>query len=76
MPVDRTIESATDPEAGNTGSADVDERRLLLDHREGDDAAFAKLVAAYRAPVYGHLCRCGVPEPERDDLFQEIFLRL
>lgn len=75
-PVDRMIEGATEPNAGDTGSAGVDERRLLLDHRQGDDRAFAKLVAAYRAPVYGHLCRCGVPEPERDDLFQEIFLRV
>ncbi len=51
-----------------------DERDLLLRHRSGDGEAFAELVAEYRAPVYGYLVRCGVPENDRDDLFQEIFV--
>lgn len=54
----------------------LDERRLLPRHCAGDNAAFAELVAAYRAPIYGYLVRCGVGEDVRDDLFQEIFLKV
>jgi len=53
-----------------------DERQLLLRHREGDPEAFAALVEEYRAPVYSYLARCGVDAAERDDVFQEIFLRI
>ncbi len=53
-----------------------DERQLLLRHREGDEEAFAGLVAEYRAPVYGYLSRCGVARQDRDDLFQEIFIKI
>jgi len=45
-------------------------------HADGDDSAFPELVALYRAPVYGYLVRCGVPAGARDDLFQEIFIRV
>lgn len=54
----------------------LDERTWLLHHREGDPNAFAELVAAYQARVYSYLARCGVPAPTRDDLFQEIFLKV
>jgi RNA polymerase sigma-70 factor (ECF subfamily) len=50
--------------------------RLLVAHRSGDAQAFAKLVRNYRRPVYGYLVHCGVPEGERDDLFQDIFVRV
>jgi RNA polymerase sigma-70 factor (ECF subfamily) len=53
-----------------------DERDLLLRHLRGEPGAFAELVSAYRAPVYSYLLRCGVAEGERDDLFQEIFIRI
>jgi RNA polymerase sigma-70 factor (ECF subfamily) len=43
---------------------------------DGDERAFGELVRAYRAPVYGYLVRCGVPPAARDDLFQEIFLKV
>lgn len=52
------------------------EENLLVRHREGDPGAFRALVTRYRAPVYGYLVRCGVAEADRDDLFQEIFLRI
>ncbi len=54
----------------------VDERELLLRHRLGDSEAFAGLVAGYRRPVYSYLVRCGVAETDRDDLFQEIFIKI
>ncbi len=70
-----------------TPSAGVDERRsvrivredegqLLLRYREGDREAFTALVAAYRAPVYAYLSRCGVAPADRDDLFQDIFIKI
>jgi RNA polymerase sigma-70 factor (ECF subfamily) len=52
------------------------EAELLAGHLRGEPQAFAGLVAAYRAPVYGYLVRCGVAEDDRDDLFQEIFIRV
>ncbi len=53
-----------------------DERQLLLRHREGDAEAFTELVAEYRAPVYSYLARCGVDSDDRDDLFQEVFIKI
>ena len=53
-----------------------DERELLLRHRDGDSSAFPKLVARYRAPVYSYLVRCGVRESDRDDVFQDIFIKI
>ncbi len=53
-----------------------DERELLLRHRDGDASAFPKLVARYRAPVYSYLVRCGVGESDRDDVFQDIFIKV
>jgi len=52
------------------------EPNLLVRHREGHRDAFAQLVSRYRAPVYSYLIRCGVDPADRDDLFQEIFLRI
>ncbi len=57
-------------------SARGDERRLVLRHREGDPEAFAALVEEYRAPVYSYLARCGVDADDRDDVFQEIFIKI
>ncbi len=69
------------PQAGTDGAGSalrrkVDERRLLLRHREGDAEAFAELVAEYRAPIYSYLARCGVAPADRDDLFQEVFIKI
>ena len=61
--------------ARNEVAAD-DERELLLQHLRGEPRAFADLVSCYRAPVYSYLSRCGVAEQDRDDLFQEIFIRI
>lgn len=49
---------------------------LLLAHRDGDHQAFPKLVQEYRAPVFGYLVRGGVAEGDRDDVFQEIFIKI
>ena len=49
---------------------------LLVHHRRGDAHAFGELVARYRKRVYGYLVRCGVEEGVRDDLFQDVFVRI
>lgn len=54
----------------------LEERAWLPRHSRGDRDAFARLLAAYRRPVYGYLARFGVDEAARDDLFQEIFLKV
>jgi len=53
-----------------------DGRSLLLRHREGDQSAFPCLLQKYRKQVFSYLIRTGVPESFRDDLFQEIFLKV
>lgn len=53
-----------------------DEQPLLTRHVAGDTRAFPQLIAEYRRPVYSYLIRCGVAEADRDDLFQEIFIKI
>lgn len=54
----------------------LDERNWLVRHCRGDRNAFAELMNAYQAPVYGYLLRCGVKPANRDDVFQEIFVKI
>lgn len=61
---------------GGASVVDLDERRWLPRHCRGDADAFAELIGAYRRPVYSYLVRCGFPSDVRDDLFQEVFLRV
>jgi RNA polymerase sigma-70 factor (ECF subfamily) len=74
--------SEAEPDPGGTGGSGGEtaaaraEREFLPRHAGGDASAFAELVAAYRAPVFGYLVRSGVEESMRDDLFQEIFLKI
>jgi RNA polymerase sigma-70 factor (ECF subfamily) len=52
------------------------ERQLLVRHRDGDPDAFEELVQRFRAPIFSYLVRCGVEPASRDDLFQEIFIKI
>ncbi len=54
----------------------LDERHWLPRHCRGDREAFTELMNAYQAPVYGYLVRSGVPSASRDDVFQEIFVKI
>jgi len=54
----------------------LDERNWLARHCRGDRNAFAELMNAYQSSVYGYLVRCGVPQANRDDVFQEIFVKI
>ena len=55
---------------------DLEERNWLPRHCRGDVSAFAELMGAYRTLVFTFLQRYGVRADERDDLFQEIFLKI
>ncbi len=54
----------------------LDERNWLPRHCRGEREAFGELMRAYQASVYGYLVRCGVPSASRDDVFQEIFVKI
>jgi len=54
----------------------MDERRLVQRLQRGESGAYSALLDHYKRPVYGYLCRCGVDAATRDDLFQEIFLKV
>ena len=60
----------------NQQVVDLEERSWLPRHCRGDSTAFPALMAAYRRPVYSYIVRFGVPESERDDLFQNAFLKI
>ncbi len=55
---------------------DLEELQWLPRHARGDGDAFPALMKAYRAPVWNYLARCGVSLSLREDLFQDIFLKI
>ena len=55
---------------------DLSERMLLHRHAGGDPLAFPLFMKAFQLPVYSYLVRSGVPATVRDDLFQDIFMRI
>lgn len=55
---------------------DLEERRWLPRYCRGDQHAFEELVRSYGKLVYTFLCRYGVAPQNRDDLFQDIFLKV
>lgn len=59
-----------EPEDGDLGAA------WMLAYQAGDEAAFDRLVEAYSGTVFGLLTRFLGPVPEREDLVQEVFLRV
>jgi RNA polymerase sigma-70 factor (ECF subfamily) len=52
------------------------ERQFLPRHVAGDNSAFAEFMNRYRSQVYSFLVRTNVHPAARDDLFQEIFIRI
>ena len=63
-------------EASQAQLVDLEERSWLAAHLRGDQQAFAKLMQAYRKPVYCLLMRQGLEPQHCDDLFQEIFIKV
>ncbi len=74
LPRQSSREDVSAATSSRTDRRDV--RDLLLRHREGDREAFPALVAEYRAPVFAYLSRCGVDSADRDDLFQDVFIKI
>jgi RNA polymerase sigma-70 factor, ECF subfamily len=50
--------------------------RTMLAYQAGDEGAFDELVRGYSAQVYALLTRFLGPVPAREDLVQEVFLRV
>ncbi len=53
----------------------LDSARIAAE-RQRHTALTTALIGDFRARVFGYLTRCGVPIADRDDLFQEVFLRV
>ena len=62
--------------APQEGVLDLNERNWLPRHCRGDEQAFEQLLLAYRNLVYTFLYRYGIETIDRDDLFQDIFLKI
>jgi len=54
----------------------ADERLLLSRHLKGDREAFPELVARFGSLIYTVVGRYGLSAEERDDVFQEVFVRV
>jgi len=55
---------------------DLNERNWLPRYCRGEQQAFEQLLRAYRALIYTFLIRYGIESQNRDDLFQDIFLKV
>lgn len=54
----------------------MDTGHLLIRHREGDNLAFHQIVERLGSDVLGYIARCGIPHPEQEDIFQDIFVKV
>ncbi len=50
--------------------------RWMLEYQRGDEGAFDRIVEAYSGQLYALFTRFLGPAPEREDLVQEVFLRV
>ena len=65
------------PAPRDSGGHDPDPgARLMLAYQAGSEAAFDALVESYSGTVYALLTRFLGPSPDREDLVQEVFLRV
>ena len=55
---------------------EIEQRSWLPRHVRGDKTAFEKLVRAYEQPIFSYLMRYGLNRQTREDLFQDIFMRI
>jgi len=68
----------TDMQQDDIGERSHDDRgaQLMLAWKAGDEAAFDRIVELYSERVWALLTRFLGPKPNREDLVQEVFLRL
>lgn len=64
-----------DPGEGVLADGDIGVE-LMLRWQKGDEGAFADLVEAYSGRVYSLLTRFLGPAPQREDLVQDVFMRV
>lgn len=70
-------ESGTDAVGGpGAGVVDVEERHWLPRHARGEAGAFDELLRTYRSLVLTLLVRWGIGPDHRDDVFQDVFLKI
>jgi RNA polymerase sigma factor (sigma-70 family) len=72
QPKDGTCRDGT----ARDGVLDLNERNWLPRYCRGDERAFDELLLAYRNFVNNFLFRYGIEPRHRDDLFQDIFLKI
>jgi len=58
------------------GVLDLNERNWLPRYCRGDEQAFDELLRAYRNLVNSFIYRYGIESRHRDDLFQDVFLKI
>ena len=63
------------PDSSNT-TPTVSDAQLLQSHLDGDDLAFAALIARYRAELFNFLARFTGNAELAEDVFQEAFVQL
>lgn len=77
MPTPPTTPPATPPAGPPTGPRDPDPGVVwMLRYQQGDERAFEELVRAYSPRVFALLTRFLGPSQGREDLVQEVFLRV
>lgn len=55
---------------------DLEERTWLPGFCQGDSSGFEKLIRQYRGMIYTYLTRYGIDTQLRDDLCQDVFLKI
>ena len=70
------VEEAGQPEREADVVIHVEDRLLLQRHLRGDPQAFDLLLERLGGPVWSLLCRSGVSGPDREDLYQEVFVKV
>lgn len=61
---------------GEQEVVELEERAWLPRHARGDPAAFAEFLERYQNDIYSYLARCGLDKENRDDLFQDILMKI
>ncbi len=70
------VEEAGQPEREPDVVIHVEDRLLLQRHMRGDPQAFDLLLERLGGPVWSLICRSGVRGPDREDLYQEVFVKV
>lgn len=73
---ERAMVEAETPEVEVGPAAVCVDGSLLLRHLAGDETAFPRLVRSWARPIFSYLSRSGIPAPEREDLFQDVFVKV